>query len=504
MRRTITIVIFATAMLLAGCRGRTALDPTPFPTVGPAVTQPGAGPVVLTVTELMSAPGLYRDAIIQVTGLLRKQPLVVCDSDYHPSPAAWGLAEEGVLALAGGFGPQVRSLLPDQLTMTVEGRWRRWQGLVGCGKQAVDQEVWYLETSRILSPSPITQVTLTPASGVEIVEVTPVPELAPTLEGETVPTPILEETPIILEPTTGPVAQASPTTDLSGLNPTLTPTLPVNGTLPSGTVTGLTPPAGLTGTPTASPTGTPGGTPAPTVSGTPPSPTPTGTTASTGQVISKGNLIEVMYDELGTDFAISSLAGGVTDSWELDIFEDESLYVYVVAPSPADIILSVLKDGQSVVNRQNTAPAGAPEFINNPTLLGEGLYEIQVLTVNGASTDYAITFYTDPESAIVFPGIIVSGSPRSAVQMSEGAYHYWFFVGSAGDDITATLTPLGDEDVALYLFDPNNEEMVLADDGFEGEEEIIEATLELSGLHALEVEEYDNTSLSYNLELTIE
>ena len=56
MRRTITIIIFATAALLAGCRGRTALDPTPFPTIGPTVTQQGAGPVVLTVTELISAP----------------------------------------------------------------------------------------------------------------------------------------------------------------------------------------------------------------------------------------------------------------------------------------------------------------------------------------------------------------------------------------------------------------------------------------------------------------
>lgn len=500
MRRTITIIIFATAALLAGCRGRTALDPTPFPTIGPTVTQQGAGPVVLTVTELMSAPGLYRDALIQVTGLLRKQPLVVCDTDYHPSPAAWGLAEEGVLALAGGFGQQVRSLLPDDLTMTVEGRWRRWQGLVGCGKQAVEQEVWYLETSRILSPSPITQVTLTPASGIEIVAVTPTQDLALTLESEIVPTPSLEETLTTPEPTTDLVTLASPTPDLSELNPTSTPTLPTTGTLPSGTGTALTPPPGLTVTPSLGLTSTPGGSPSPTASGTPPTPTATTPSGATGQIVEKGDL----YDEMLNDFLITSLGGGVIDSWDLEIFEGDSLYVYVLAPNQADIILSVLKDGQPIVNRQNTSPAGAPEFINNPPLSGEGTYEIQVLTVGGASTEYALTFYTDPEFAIIFPGIITSGSPRSAVQMPEGAYHYWFFVGSSGDEVTMTLTPLADEDPGLYLYGPDGEDIDSVDDGFEGEEEILTATLEMNGLYAIGIEEFNSGTLQYNLELTIE
>ena len=166
---------------------------------------------------------------------------------------------------------------------------------------------------------------------------------------------------------------------------------------------GQTPAPGLTGTPaistpdsgTTAPVTT--GTPSPTATGTPPTPTATGTTTSgSGQVVAKGNLYDVMVG----DFITSSLPGGAIDSWELDIFEGESLYVYAIAPTPVDVILSVIKDGQPIVNRQNTAPAGSPEFINGPSLQGEGLYEIQVLTVGGASTDYALTFYTDPEAAI--------------------------------------------------------------------------------------------------------
>lgn len=491
MRRILwfLVLLIVTAV---GCSGRSSTSPTPFPTTGPTSTPPGTGPIVLTVTELMSAPGLYRDAVVQLTGLLRKQPLIVCDTELHPSPAGWGLGEEGVLALAGGFEQQVRSLLPDNMTMTVEGRWRRWEGLVGCGKQATQQEVWFLEASRVLSPSPLTQVTLTPASGIEIVAITETPTIAleSTIASEGFPTPSLEETPVTPESTAGSAALATPTPDL--FEPTQFPTSGLTGTVTIGTPDG---------TPALGTTGTPAGTPSPTVTGTPPTPTATGTTTSgSGQVVAKGNL----YDVMTSDFIISSLPGGAIDSWELDLFEGESLYVYAIAPTPVDVILSVLKDGQPIVNRQNTAPTGSPEFINGPSLQGEGLYEIQVLTVGGASTDYALTFYTDPETAIIIPGIITSGSPRSAVQMPAGAFHYWFFVASPGSNISVLLTPLGEEDPGVYIMGPDGEEIDSADDGFEGEEESIETSTNLSGLHAIGVEEVYGDALSYDLELTLQ
>ena len=217
-------------------------------------------------------------------------------------------------------------------------------------------------------------------------------------------------------------------------------------------------------------------------------------------MVAKGNLYDVMIG----DFITSSLPGGAIDSWELDIFEGESLYIYAIAPTPVDVILSVIKDGQPIVNRQNTAPAGSPEFINGPSLHGEGLYEIQVLTVGGASTDYALTFYTDPEAAIIIPGIITSGSPRSAVQMPAGAYHYWFFVAPQGSNISVLLTPLGEEDPAVYIMGPDGEEIDSADDGFEGEEESIETSTNLSGLHAIGIEEVYGDALLYDLELTLQ
>lgn len=500
MRRLILLLALTCSFVLIACSGRATVSPTPFPTPGPTTTPPVSGPIILSVTDLMAAPGLYLDTEVQLTGLLRKQPLVVCDSDYHPSPAAWGLAEEGVLALAGGFEPQIRSLLPDDLMMTVEGRWRRWEGTVGCGKQAQRQEVWYLDTGRILSPSPITQVTLTP-SGIEIAEITdtPAPELQVTPEPGLSDTPPFDETPLFSESTDEPITEPSPTIDpFDDIQATTALTLTLSLTPGFGLFPSVTPGANLTPTPSLTPD--PFATATPTLDPLQPTPTTTATSPSSGQVVAKGDLFEVMDG----DFIVTSLAGGTIDSWVLDLFEDEVLYVYVVAPLPADIILSVLRDGQPIINRQNTAPPGSTEIINNPALPGEDQYEIQVMTNGGVSTDYALLFYTDPETPISSPGMLVSGTPRSSVQMPAGAYHYWFFVANAGDELSALLTPLGQEDPALYLFSPDGQEISSADDGFEGDEELIEETLSTGGLYALLIEEVYGDPLTYNIQITLE
>lgn len=497
--------------LLAACRSGGAAVPTPFPTAGPTVTVAGGGPVVLTVTELMAAPGLYRDVQVQLTGLLRKQPVIICDAELHASPAGWGLAEAGagasLMAAAGGFEQQVRSLLPGDLLMTVEGRWRRWEGLVGCGKAARQQEVWYLAVDRILSPSPLTQVTLTPsgavAGGTEVagvpltIEPLPTEETAVTGEASTPDLSFTPESPPPTEPPEGyPIATEE-------LGPIATPTLPagITPTLSAGTtspVTGTPTPTGtLSGTPAV--TDTPG-TPTPTVTGTPPTPTATATGGTGGQVVDKGNLFELLFD----DFMTSALAAGTTDSWDIDLFEDEDMYLYVVAPGPADLVVTVMNGSEVVINRQNNAPAGSPEFINNPSLPGEGTYQVLVSEVGGTATEYGIAIYTDPEFPVIIAGVLTSGSQRNAVQLPVEGVHIWFFMASAGDDLTVHIDPLENLDPATDLYGPGAEYLESIDEGFDGEEELFEMTLEATGLHALRIIEIASEVLTYDVEITLE
>lgn len=511
--RRITLLLWLLPLLVA-CRSGGAAAPTPFPTAGPTVTVAGGGPVVLTVTELMAAPGLYRDVAVQLTGLLRKQPVIICDSELHASPAGWGLAEPGaggsLVAAAGGFEQQVRSLLPGDLLMTIEGRWRRWEGLVGCGKQAQQQEVWYLAVDRILTPSPLTQVTLTPqlalgggGGGTEVAGVPLTIEPLPTEETAALPSPELEFTPEGPPPTQPaggyPMATEElgsiPTPTLpAGMTPTLeTDTTPLAGGTPTPTITG-TPP-----TPTPTITGTPG-TPTPTVTGTPPTPTPTGTGGAGGQVVDQGLLLDLQID----DFMTASLAAGTIHSWDFEIFEDEEMFLYVVAPGPADLVVTVMNGNQTVINRQNNAPPGSPEFINNPSLPGTGTYQVLVSEVGGAATEYGIAGYIDAEFPIIIAGVLTSGSPRNSVQLPVEAVHLWFFMASAGDDLTVRIDPQENLDPAADLYGPEAEYLEPIDDGFEGEEELFEITLETTGLHALRIVEIASEQLTYDLEITLE
>ncbi|HMT22518.1 MAG TPA: hypothetical protein PKE20_14965, partial [Promineifilum sp.] len=249
------------------------------------------------------------------------------------------------------------------------------------------------------------------------------------------------------------------------------------------------------------------GTPTPTPSGTPPTPTPTTTGGTPGRATDKGNLYEQIY-AAEAEFVTSNLAARTIDSWQLDVFEGESVFIYVVAPTPADLVVSLLKDGQLIVNRQNSAPAGSPEFINNPNIPGEGTYEVQVSTIGGEATDYAMTAHEDDQLLRIIPGMLIPGAPRSAMQLPEVATHFWFFVGKAGDSVTILLTPRGGEDAAMYLYNPDGEEVEIegqsGDEGFDGEAERLELILPGNGLFALTVEEAFSAPMSYDLELTIE
>ena len=494
MRRFVWLLL-SLLLLLAACRGRAGGAPTPFPTAAATPSPTAGAPIALTVTELAAAPGLYRDAVVQVTGVFRKQPILVCEAEAFRSPATWALGEEGLLVLAGGYDQQVRGLLPEGLLMTAEGRWQRWEGLVGCGKTAVNREVWYLNVGRILSPSPLTQVTLTPgAPGTAVAEAPTVegqPTLAPT-DDFSFPTPLPEET--LTEEATFPVDDfLTPTEELFPTIPL--PTLEGAETpVASVTVASETPGTPTTGTPTI--TGTPA-TATPTVTGTPPTATPT-TPSGPGQIITKGS-----WDDFYEAFTTSIVAAGTTDRWDQEVFEGETYTIYVIAAPPADIVVSLLREDQTIISRQNTAAPGVPEIIAASNITGEGNYQVHVATANGAAAEYAILAGTDPEFPTSIAGYITPGTPRTGIQLAEASTHYWFFTGNAGDELTIVLDPSGG-DVYFDLYDPGLEIVDSADDGLEGESETLELTLEMSGLYAIDLAEINGLAITYNLSVTLQ
>lgn len=463
------------------------MAPTPFPTAGPTATAAIGGPIKLSITDLLAAPGLYLDTVVQLTGRLQKDPLIVCNSNFYASPASWGLIEEGLTVAAGGFDDQVRTLLPGDLTMTVEGRWRRWEGTVGCGKQAQQQEVWYLSVERILSPSPLTQITLTPSSDVGIAAVTAEATLPPSEGGigggPDIATIEAVETPVEAGPTGPPEAYPGASPPLEG-TPGFLPAIPTGQT----PITAQTPITGTTPFPGQPVTGT-----IPAEIGTP------GATMEPGGVVDRGDI----YDAIGDNFTISSLATGAVDSWQVELTEGEKLYFQAIAPPPADIILSVYKGEQAIINNQNNAPAGSPEVLNAPPLPGSGIYTIRVTALGGVATEYGLTIFDDPEYPVIIGGIIAPGSPGIGIQLPSQAIQFWFFTAKAGDTVAIRLKPIDDVDASADLYGPGGVYKTDLDNNYEGEEEYKEVTLTETGLHAIRVfEYYRNDSMKYDLEIS--
>lgn len=225
----------------------------------------------VTFTELNEDPAAFRDQRLIVSGAYTPLSAPEC-LDYTGPVIRWSLVAEELQLNAIGMENLLR-LVEEGLEMTVTGTWRMYQGPVGCGKEPVDEVVWFLEVDRILEPNPL-QGTIDPVLTVvlgspEFPESAPVTvdpgesDLSPTLEGTEIlsptatldaglpiaPTPTITNT---LVPVTPLATVGTPGTP----DPLATPDLTATGTI-TGTIE-TTP--GAEGTPPPSlPTNTPSG-----------------------------------------------------------------------------------------------------------------------------------------------------------------------------------------------------------------------------------------------------
>jgi hypothetical protein len=507
--RRFAFTLLALGIALVACSPGTAPVPTPFPTPAATPTLPSQTTVALGLTDLVTSPGLYLDVPVQVSGRFRRQPLLVCPADPHPGPTSWALGEAGLEVPASGFDQEVRALLPEELTVVVEGRLRRWQGLVGCGKRAQEREIWYLEVARILSPNPLAQITLTPggeataiadAGGGTEEASTPDPFLTPDALSTVAPFATATADPFAPEPTEPfgayPGQPTEPVPDFPTDEPTPSFDTPDPfATQPSETAS-PTPATGTPapGTPTPGTTGTPSATP------TQGSTTPTATTGAPGDVVDMGDIYN-----LAEEFTTSRIEANTVHRWTIEIFEDETFTVNVIAPAPADLILTISLNGQPIVNRQNTSGPGVAETVREPSLSGEGIYEIVVESAGGAATDYAIAAYIAGDFDIQFKGFLTSSTPQSNITMAPDESHYWFFIAGAGNQLTATLTPDSASDIIGEFFGPEAEALETIDDGIAGEAETLAAfPLPVSGLHAVRVTEIDYLGMNYTILITLQ
>ncbi len=519
--RKIIPALFVLLILMVACSDAAETTPTPFPptqTPRSVLRKNQAFPV--TLTDLLLNPETYRDALVQVTGRYERRPLLVCESaaETYPSPATWALKDEnGMVVEAGEYDDTLRSLLPDELTMTVTGYWEEWQGVVGCGKQAESTTLWYLKVTDIVAPSPLAQVTLTPGGemvadgGVGDTAVNPqTPGATPIADTGGIPTATLENVGALTPTAVNGAMTPTPNLGLGGGTATPlpgggtaipTPTfMPQAGVTPTTAVTpppsGATPTsAGATVTPGSSITATPNGAPTAT-----PNPLATATN-------SPGNLTDIIMDDIYTeDVWFGTLASGEKHIWDV-VLDDSSAITISVAVEPQMNITFDLVDENGGIIASQDVPAGgkmgtAAGIPVDPALF----YTLEIYSPDGSAGDYAITLWGDDEFAVPNEsrGFLEYGQMGSATLQADGASHYWYFYGQAGEVVDVVTSSEPDRLLLVSLYDGQGDVVVDAngDDVELVDQEALGIPLPRTGLYAIWLIENDFQSSNYTIRVS--
>jgi hypothetical protein len=484
-------------LLLNGCRSVAEVNtPTPVATPAPTILPASFMVVQARLVDLLNNPSHYEGLTVQVTGDFRRLPRLICDGEVYTSPATWSLVSGELVVQATGFEPMLRSAAGSTITLTVEGRWQRWQGLVGCGKDAAPREVWYLDVSRIVSPNPIVHVTPLPGQVPEVIGgddgpvtpggeeqeperpgigITPLPPGGNDLMSPTPPplaTPGLPPTPV------QPPLLASPTPTLEGVA-IITPTpLATPGLLPGATETVTVTPEitpGVTLTPTVPAGGTP--TPVPTDQGT------------------------VGLDKVTK----TSLEEGTIHRWlfAVNVTLMNAPITMTVGPDVGMDVSLTIRDpqGETIIDNQNTGGAGQPET----AVLSEvenGNYEILIIQAGGTAASYALAVLNEFSQPLVFAGSLSYSDTRTA-NLPANKDHMWHFQGAAGHSINVAIRPQGSANLSFGLYNPAMQELTWIDEaGAGGNEQLINFLLPVTGFYTIWVQEDLFEAATYEINLT--
>jgi hypothetical protein len=484
----------ALTFLLTAC-GREVSNiegtPTPFPVQIPAQRITTAAPIPISLKNLAANPDFYIGATLQLSGQFRRLPFLACEGKTYSSPATWGLEDNGFLANAAGMDTQLRSLLEEGQPITVEGRWLKYEGEVGCEDHIQDQTIWYLSTDRVLDPHPLIRQQENPiaeevvpeeiAAGTEATTSPTVPEVATeTQVPATVATVVPSSTPIIPDATAVITATA-----------TFTPIPSITTTADSMTPT-------LAGSP--SPPGTPNGSPSPTANV---AATPT-VTITPGASTTPSNTTSVEKGALTPeDLIISNLAPGSMHKWTLDLQAGDAITITVAPATASNIVLSLFDSNNVVqVNEQNSAAAGEPETIINFSISNPGIHTVQVRTVEGTQTDYALMFMDAESYSFIFKGRLSETTPFREGNLEADTDHFWFFDADNGESLSFEVAPSGNGDPYVELYDPGGSRLLTIDENDEGEAESLNNyTLLDGGMYGIRVAEFDFQPMAYTLRL---
>jgi hypothetical protein len=469
-------------------------------------------PVSVSPLTLVRNPSALEDQYLELAGNYKQLPIQVCAGESHSSPIGWHLAMGDLEIPASGFEQQLRDLVEDGLPMVVEGRWKQWEGPVGCGRRVPVQQIWYLAVTEIISPNPLTAVQKEAGDTAElpgsVVDITAAPPVVTviTLPTDTavpeIPTATALPSPIAINTVT-PELQGPPTeSSTAGSSITSTPAISITETGTqerTGPVTetpesNQSPTNGATGatTPTSTPTLSPSVTP---ISNGTEEPTRTSTPSETSEDI-------LLYENI-----ISSvIEAGAVKRWDFTGSENDITTISVAPELDLDVAIELVSpDGATLVTRDEGGP-GETETISQITLNSFGVFGTRVKSMSSNSGEFVLAL-SDSESEAFLVYIAVLDFGASGVEdVPDGTDHLFAFQGSAGDRVNFEVESVTASNMVLYLYAPGGNELEFIDDdessNLGAQEKLTNYPLPTSGMYTFRIGEWDFIAASYQYSIS--
>ncbi len=197
------------------------------------------------------------------------------------------------------------------------------------------------------------------------------------------------------------------------------------------------------------------------------------------------------------------LEKGITDLWTFNATPGTYATISVTPEdNTVDLTLNLIDPTGNVVSSIDNGYAGDVEVMTDIQLGASGNYVIEVAEFFNESAGYELNLLLANEPQFGGGGLIRFGQEVLA-ELPDNGEHVWVFEGTAGQAVTMVLTASTDQlDLILEFRGPDGSELMLLDEGFAGDPEILTGfELSVTGQYVIVVRGFAGRGGPYTLSL---
>ncbi|NKQ34222.1 MAG: hypothetical protein HF973_01255 [Chloroflexi bacterium] len=204
------------------------------------------------------------------------------------------------------------------------------------------------------------------------------------------------------------------------------------------------------------------------------------------------------------DMVNGRLEADVKDVWTFRLEEPRYATISITPEDKAlDFTWTLYSPTGQTIAAVDNGYAGDAEVMTDQLLTDTGLYVIEIGEFFNASGGYTMSLTLAREPLFGGGGEIQIGQTLEST-LAPKAVHNWIFTGSAGELLTAVLTPQDQFDAVLELYGPDGRQLINLDEGYSGDAELFSGVeLPLTGQYTLVVSSFAGNGGRYALSLDV-